>query len=135
MAEQQYVEPVGAILHFPDGHNVTVTAGARIQVPAATVVLNSGSSAGPRELPTAGVVVAAGTVTAPPATGFAQPPPPAPHALVTTPSTPIKPATWDKTPQGVALETSYAAFRTAFGVTMPGQRQEFQAIARTPIGG
>lgn len=42
---------------------------------------------------------------------------------------------WDETHNGAAAGTAYHAFRSAWAVTMPKQRQSLQHLARRPLGG
>ncbi|HEY1716211.1 MAG TPA: hypothetical protein VGG07_25160 [Solirubrobacteraceae bacterium] len=42
---------------------------------------------------------------------------------------------WQETPQGSGLTHGYDVLRTAFAVTMPNQRQQFETLAHRPIGG
>ena len=64
------------------------------------------------------------------ATGVVGSKPSHPRSRVPGGATPVA-----ETPEGVALNNSYVAFKTAIAVTLPGIRQQLQHLTHTPIGG
>jgi len=135
MADVTYHEPLGAVLHFPDGRTVKLTGGQHVQVPAGTVVEGGVGGGAPVTLPDAGTVIASGSP------GEQQPPlsgtgssSPGTTARQTAPST-GKQQAWGQTRQAGDLQNAYEGLRAAVVDNLPAQGHQLLTLAHRSIGG
>lgn len=135
MVGPTYSAPPGTVLHFPDGHTVTLTPGEHVTVPAGTILESRTAGAGPPQTLLAGTVIATGSAPAPTPTATGRPAAPVPTASLPPTGQRIKPVAWEHTKEAVALQDGYTALRAAYVTTLPGLRTQLELIANRPIGG